>query len=249
MRAGGEGGHSEKRVQLAWEIDGSLARNYAGDAKLLRQVLVNLLGNAIKFSLPGGAVSLLVRRVGVVGALATITDADVRLGEDDSAGAAAQEGEEMEPTTGNNRGAKDTAALPNSIEHDKDEEEEEEKEEQQQQQQLDAPAPMSPALANDDRQSVRSAASAQTAATFTRTTTTTARVKGGLSHSRVSSSGSGGAAWEPNKDCDYVEFAVVDHGIGIPSNVTLESLCRPFAQARNAKDTHRRSSLAQRRRG
>lgn len=51
----------EKGIHLAAEIDGDLPRYYRGDPGRLRQVLLNLIGNAVKFTDKGG-VSVTVRR-------------------------------------------------------------------------------------------------------------------------------------------------------------------------------------------
>ncbi len=44
---------AEKGLQLSWKVDGAAPEKLAGDAGRLRQVLVNLLGNAVKFTRQG----------------------------------------------------------------------------------------------------------------------------------------------------------------------------------------------------
>jgi signal transduction histidine kinase len=43
----------EKGLELSWEIEGSLPEHMVGDPGRVRQVLVNLLGNAVKFTETG----------------------------------------------------------------------------------------------------------------------------------------------------------------------------------------------------
>lgn len=52
----------EKRLDIAWRLDPDLPRMVIGDETRLRQILLNLIGNAIKFTDRGG-VAMRVRRV------------------------------------------------------------------------------------------------------------------------------------------------------------------------------------------
>lgn len=50
-----------KGVYFEYQLDSSLEEAYLGDAMKLQQVLINILGNAVKFTNPGGKVLLSVR--------------------------------------------------------------------------------------------------------------------------------------------------------------------------------------------
>ena len=52
----------ERHLELAWQIDPAIPENCVGDPVRLRQIMINLLGNAIKFT-AGGSVSLTARLV------------------------------------------------------------------------------------------------------------------------------------------------------------------------------------------
>jgi len=51
---------SQKKLYIRTEIDGSVPQTLKTDVKRLRQILFNLIGNAIKFTFKGG-VSVSVR--------------------------------------------------------------------------------------------------------------------------------------------------------------------------------------------
>lgn len=52
----------DKGVEYQCRINGSIDDNYIGDMMKLRQVLINILGNAVKFTPAGGTVDFLVER-------------------------------------------------------------------------------------------------------------------------------------------------------------------------------------------
>ncbi|WP_408071897.1 response regulator [Butyrivibrio sp. JL13D10] len=54
---------SDKGIQYNCEIKGEVDNYYIGDDMKLKQVIINILGNAVKFTEPGGNVSLLVERI------------------------------------------------------------------------------------------------------------------------------------------------------------------------------------------
>ncbi len=58
----------EKRLDLAWRIDPDLPRLVIGDETRVRQILLNLIGNAIKFTDLGGVAVRVKRAVGIAGA-------------------------------------------------------------------------------------------------------------------------------------------------------------------------------------
>lgn len=55
---------AEKNIALAWKVDESVPEHMIGDEGRLRQVLVNLLGNALKFT-EAGRIEVMVRDTGV----------------------------------------------------------------------------------------------------------------------------------------------------------------------------------------
>lgn len=73
-------GSEEKGLRLAVNIDTRLPRNVVGDPMRLRQVLLNLLGNAIKFT-PAGRVELSATRADAEQILFSVSDTGVGIAE------------------------------------------------------------------------------------------------------------------------------------------------------------------------
>ncbi len=73
---------SEKRIELIADLDESLPVSVVGDATRLRQVLFNLVGNAIKFT-ARGEVALHVRRRGAGRLHFSVTDTGIGIAADD----------------------------------------------------------------------------------------------------------------------------------------------------------------------
>lgn len=53
----------DKGLEYSCQIDGDVGGCYIGDSMKLRQILINILGNAVKFTPEGGKVELQVRRI------------------------------------------------------------------------------------------------------------------------------------------------------------------------------------------
>jgi PAS domain S-box-containing protein len=68
-----------KGLEIGWFIDSELPRRLVGDETRLRQILMNLVGNAVKFTESGG-VTIEVSRADGVGAASGRSDADETLG-------------------------------------------------------------------------------------------------------------------------------------------------------------------------
>lgn len=70
----------EKQVRLEWEVDGDVPDSLLGDAGRLRQILINLVGNAVKFTDAGSVdlrVSLRGERAGQLRLLFVVSDTGV----------------------------------------------------------------------------------------------------------------------------------------------------------------------------
>ena len=63
---------AEKGLEFALETEGPVDEYYVGDGMKLRQVLINILGNAVKFTPEGGKVSLSVKRTARFDGLSTL---------------------------------------------------------------------------------------------------------------------------------------------------------------------------------
>ena len=63
---------AEKGLEFAMETEGPVDEYYVGDGMKLRQVLINILGNAVKFTPEGGKVSLSVKRTARFDGLSTL---------------------------------------------------------------------------------------------------------------------------------------------------------------------------------
>ena len=76
----------EKGLEYDCEIRGEVDDAYIGDSMKLRQVLINLLGNAVKFTPKGGRVALQVERTGQFDGKSTlqfiVRDTGIGIGED-----------------------------------------------------------------------------------------------------------------------------------------------------------------------
>lgn len=70
-----------KQVSLRWDISDYLA-DLSGDARLLRQAFVNVIGNAVKYTKAGGEVSVTARLQGAE-LLTTVRDTGIGIAEED----------------------------------------------------------------------------------------------------------------------------------------------------------------------
>ncbi|PJK30753.1 ATP-binding protein [Minwuia thermotolerans] len=72
----------EKDIELSWSADDD-AKTGQGDAKAVRQILVNLLNNALKFTPEGGRVRCAITRTGPAAIEIAISDNGIGIGETD----------------------------------------------------------------------------------------------------------------------------------------------------------------------